>query len=153
MKIDLDLQIATDRAPLPDREQFRLWVTAALRGVGDAVLTVRLVGRAESRSLNQRYRGLDRPTNVLSFPADLPPEVAVPLLGDVVICAPLVAEEARLRGREPEDHWAHLTIHGVLHLLGYDHQTSGEAEEMEAYEVELLQSLGISDPYEKKTLD
>jgi len=147
MTFSIDVQKATAFQPLPDEEQFEAWVTAALRRSEDAELTVRLVDREESRQLNSQYRGKDQPTNVLSFPADLPPGIELPLLGDVVICAPLVAEEAEAQSKAVESHWAHLVIHGVLHLMGYDHQAEKEAEEMESLEVELLDSLGIANPY------
>ena len=99
------------------------------------------------RDLNARYRGKDRPTNVLSFPADLPEAVELPLLGDIVICAPVVHDEARQQGKSPAAHWDHMLIHGVLHLLGYDHESDREAEEMEALETRALQILGWPCPY------
>jgi len=145
--IDLDLQVAGEWPGLPSESAIRRWVAAALSDQGDVELTVRVVGREESRALNRDYRGKDRETNVLSFPADLPDGVDVPLLGDIVICAPLVADEAVAQGKSPDVHWAHLTVHGVLHLIGYDHETIEEAEEMESLEVALLGSLGIADPY------
>ena len=147
MTIELEVQRATGFEPLPDDRQLRRWAATALRGREAAELTIRLVGEEESRELNHRYRGRDAATNVLSFPADLPPEVDVPLLGDIVLCAPLVASEAAAQGKRPDDHWAHLVIHGVLHLLGHDHLEADEAEAMESLEVELLRSLGIADPY------
>jgi probable rRNA maturation factor len=126
MTLDLEVQVATT----------------------ESALVLRLVDRSESESLNSRYRGKGGPTNVLSFAADLPEEVALPLLGDIVICAPLVAEEAAGQGKAERDHWAHLVVHGVLHLLGYDHQDPAEAQRMEKLEVEILNQLGIADPYE-----
>ena len=108
---------------------------------------MRLVGREESRQLNGQYRGIDKPTNVLSFPADLPGDIGIPLLGDLVICAPLVESEALEQGKAVLDHWAHLTVHGILHLLGYDHQDDSGAREMESLEIRLLQELGVPDPY------
>jgi probable rRNA maturation factor len=147
MTIELEVQRATDFEPIPDDGQFRRWVTTALQGRTAAELTVRLVGEAESRRLNSRYRGKDAATNVLSFPADLPAEVDLPLLGDIVMCAPLVAAESVAQRKRPEAHWAHLTIHGVLHLLGHDHQEAAQAREMETLEIALLESLGIADPY------
>ena len=148
MTIDLDVQRATGFTPLPDDDQFELWATAALQNRGDAELTVRLVDREESRQLNATYRGKDSPTNVLSFPAEVPAEVDLPLLGDIVICAPLVDEEARQQGKAAEAHWAHLTIHGILHLLGYEHQEEQQAADMEALEVRLLAAMEIGDPYQ-----
>jgi len=145
--IELDVQRATRFRPQPEDSQIALWVETALAGGTRAILTVRIVGRGESRRLNGRYRGKDRATNVLSFPADLPEQIGLPLLGDVVICAPLVVEEAKSQGKSVEAHWAHLTIHGVLHLLGYDHQQSADAAVMEELEIALLDSLGLPDPY------
>mgnify|MGYP001815431420 FL=1 len=147
MTIELDIQIATDFEGIPSAEQFELWAGLALKDHTGAELTLRLVDREESSQLNGQYRGKDGPTNVLSFPAELPPGIDLPLLGDIVICAPLVAEEARLQGKPPESHWAHLVVHGVLHLLGHDHQTGEEAVKMESLEVELLNSIGIANPY------
>lgn len=147
MTIEVDLQVATDFQPVPDVKQFRSWAEAALRGRDDAELTLRLVGREESRALNSTYRQKDAATNVLSFPAELPDGIDVPLLGDVVICAPLVAEEAAVQGKSAEAHWAHLVIHGILHLLGYDHQEAAEAADMENREIDVLASLGYGDPY------
>lgn len=147
MAIELDLQRAGDVDNAPSDEQFRAWVGAALRSRGDAELTIRLVGREESRNLNRTYRDKDRETNVLSFPAELPPGIDIPLLGDIVICAPLVEQEALEQAKSSEDHWAHLVLHGVLHLLGYDHVDESDAEEMEALETSLLAGLGIADPY------
>lgn len=149
MTIEVDVQLATGFQPLPDKPEFDRWVTAALQQKTDAELTLRLVDEAESRELNSKYRGKDAPTNVLSFPAGLPPGVDIPLLGDVVICAPLVHREAAEQNKPVQAHWAHLVIHGVLHLLGYDHQEEREALEMEALEVDLLSSLGFPDPYEQ----
>jgi probable rRNA maturation factor len=145
--IELDLQVETAFEPVPAIGQFRLWVETALQGAEPAVLTLRLVDEDESGTLNSRYRGKEGPTNVLSFPADLPEEVDLPLLGDIVICAPLVAFEAQRQGKTADAHWAHLTVHGVLHLLGHDHQAPAEAEAMESLETALLASLEISNPY------
>lgn len=147
MTVELDLQLAEEHESTPPRESFETWAGIALADRQDTELTVRVVGREESRALNEAYRGKDAPTNVLSFPAELPEGIDLPLIGDIVICAPLVAEEAGRQGKAPLDHWAHLTIHGVLHLLGYDHQDDAGAEEMESLEIRLLASLGIADPY------
>ncbi len=145
--LDIAVQNATSCAPLPSNQQFESWVGAALRKWGDAELLIRLVDRKESRQLNARYRHMDKATNVLSFPADLPEEIGLTLLGDIIICAPIVIEEARDQGKAVEAHWAHLTIHGTLHLIGYDHQTEEEASEMEPLETGILQTFGFPDPY------
>jgi len=148
MTIEVDVQNATVCEPLPTATEFNLWVATALQGREDAELTLRLVDTGESQELNSRYRGKDGPTNVLSFPAELPPGIDFPLLGDIVICAPLVQKEAEVQGKSLKAHWAHLVIHGVLHLLGLDHQEEQAAHEMEAIEAELLFSLGFPNPYE-----
>lgn len=146
--IELDLQIASEAANLPSEAQFRAWVERALAGRRDeAELTIRIVDDAESAELNETYRGKQGPTNVLSFPFEAPPGVELPLLGDIVICAPKVAREALEQGKPLEAHWAHLTLHGCLHLLGYDHIEPEEAEAMEALETELLAALGYPNPY------
>lgn len=147
MKLDLDVQIATEFSPLPGREELKLWVETALRDLAEVELTIRLVDKKESHELNSRYRGKDQPTNVLSFPAELPAGVEIPLLGDIVICAPLVKDEADAQGKPLKAHFAHLVVHGVLHLRGYDHQDDQQAAEMEALEVGLLNSLGFTNPY------
>ena len=148
MTIELDLQLSGEHDDIPADEDFHRWVGAALAGHETAELTIRIVDREESHALNHQYRGKDRPTNVLSFPAELPPGVDIPLLGDIVICAPLVAEEASEQEKTNRAHWAHLTVHGVLHLLGHDHQADEEAEEMERLEISILHGLGFADPYE-----
>jgi len=144
------LGYAVPRAGLPAPASFRRWVEAALRGAKrrkPAELSIRIVDAAEGRTLNRDYRGKDYATNVLSFPAELPPGVVLPLIGDLAICAPVVLREAAEQGKLPRDHWAHLTVHGVLHLLGYDHIVETEAEAMEALETCILAGLGIADPY------
>jgi probable rRNA maturation factor len=125
-------------------------VAAALGGARrrkPAEVAIRIVGADEGQALNRDYRGKDYATNVLSFPAELPPGVDLPLIGDLAICAPVVAREAAEQGKKPRDHWAHLTVHGTLHLLGYDHIEDAEAEAMEALETRILAGLGIGDPY------
>jgi probable rRNA maturation factor len=145
--VELEIQ-RVSAAPAPDDDAFRRWVGAALAGRREtAELTVRIVDEAEGRALNARWRGRDHATNVLSFPAELPPGVALPLLGDLVVCAPVVAREAAEQGKAEADHWAHLVIHGTLHLLGFDHETEAEATVMEDLERALLAGLGIGDPY------
>jgi probable rRNA maturation factor len=147
MAIEVEVQYASDAEGLPAVADFRRWAVAALGEVADAELAVRVVDGEECRRLNATYRGKDAPTNVLSFPADLPPGVDLPLLGDIVICAPLVATEADEQHKALADHWAHLTVHGVLHLLGHDHRTDEEAAAMEALETRILAGLGCADPW------
>ena len=151
-RLDVAVSYALPRAGLPAANSFRKWVAAALDGrIREADLAVRLVDAREGRSLNRHDRGNDYATNVLSFPADLPeglPEgVRMPLLGDVVLCAPVVAREAREQRKPLAAHYAHLTVHGVLHLLGWNHEDAREAECMEGLEREILAGLGIDDPY------
>ena len=148
--VALAVGYAVPRRGLPAPASFRRWVEAALHGAKrrkPAELAIRIVGTDEGRALNRDYRGKDYATNVLSFPAELPPGVVLPLLGDLAICAPVVLREAAEQGKAPRDHWAHLTVHGMLHLLGYDHIEDGEAEAMETLETRILASLGIADPY------
>ncbi|MAB24001.1 rRNA maturation RNase YbeY [Pseudomonas neustonica] len=147
MSIELDIQRASEAPEQPDDDSFLRWVGLALGAGTDRELTIRLVDEDEGRSLNHTYRGKDYATNVLSFPADLPPELDLPLLGDLVVCAPVVAREATEQGKPLNAHWAHMVIHGCLHLLGYDHIDDTEADEMETLERELLAQLSIADPY------
>ena len=148
MTIELDLQVASQDSNVPRLADFRVWIESALGSHAGGMLTIRIVDRDESADLNQRFRARSGPTNVLSFEADLPPEIDVRFLGDIVICAPLVAEEASAQGKSAESHWAHLAVHGVLHLIGFDHETEAEAAVMEAREVEILERLGYADPYD-----
>jgi probable rRNA maturation factor len=152
--LDVAVSYAVPRAGIPAAASFRKWVAAALHGrIRDADLAIRIVGAKEGRALNRHYRGKDYATNVLSFPADiadgvkLPKGVKLPLLGDLVLCAPVVAREAREQKKPLAAHYAHLTVHGALHLLGWDHQDAREAECMEQLEREILAGLGIDDPY------
>lgn len=147
--IELDLQVASQAGHLPAEADFQAWCAIALRQrSADSELTIRLVDEVEGRELNRTWRGKDYATNVLSFPADVPDEMLdIPLLGDLVICVPVVEREAVEQGKAPEAHWAHLVIHGCLHLLGYDHIEDEEAEEMEGLERILLAELGHPDPY------
>ena len=140
------IQRRVDPAGIPAAASLREWANKALgRIAGD--ITLRIVDEAESHELNQRYRGKDKSTNVLSFPYD-GDMLDVPVLGDIVICAPVVQREAEEQGKDPRAHWAHMVVHGCLHLLGYDHIQESEAEVMEAKERRILAELGFSDPYE-----
>ncbi|MCG6934626.1 MAG: rRNA maturation RNase YbeY [Proteobacteria bacterium] len=134
----------------PEGEVLRGWVEAVLAAEGrqdELELTVRIVDANEIAVLNQRYRNKPGPTNVLSFPFEAPSGVSLNLLGDLVIAAPVVTEEARRQGKTETAHWAHLVVHGTLHLLGYDHQTAAQAEAMERREIRILHSLGYPNPY------
>jgi probable rRNA maturation factor len=174
--LELDLTYAARRPWVPARAQFRRWATGALAGglgaprarlhaaartgagrpqgvdqghdpAARAVLSVRIVGEARSRALNACYRHKNGPTNVLSFEgAGLLPDGRI-FLGELVICAPVVAREARSQGKTPPAHWAHMTVHGVLHLLGFDHERAAEAAKMAIREIQILDRLGFSDPY------
>lgn len=145
----IDLQVASENTEnLPTIEQFTHWATQAVRAENlEPEVTIRIVDEAESHHLNLTYRGKDRPTNVLSFPFECPDEVELPLLGDLVICRQVVEREAEEQGKSLTAHWAHLVIHGCLHLLGYDHIDDAEAEEMESLETQIMLGLGFVDPY------
>jgi len=147
-KQHIDVQYALATAGLPTAEQIRDWAAMALQErSADAELTVRIVDAAEITALNRQFRGKDGATNVLSFPHEVLPDIAPTLLGDVVICAPVVASEAVAQGKSLTAHWAHMVIHGVLHLLGHDHHLDAGAREMEVLETGLLAALGFPDPY------
>jgi len=148
LRLELDVAYAAHRPWAPRRAQFADWAAAALADTAErAALSVRVVGAARSRSLNARFRHKDKPTNVLSFTgAGLSPE-GRRYLGELVICAPVVQREAKMQGKTPQAHWAHMTVHGVLHLLGFDHERAAEARKMAAKEIQILDRLGFSDPY------
>lgn len=145
----IDLQIVSeDQTDLPTLEQFTQWATRAVRAEAfEPEITIRIVDEAESHNLNLTYRGKDRPTNVLSFPFECPDEVELPLLGDLVICRQVVEREAAEQGKPLLAHWAHMVVHGSLHLLGYDHIEEDEAVEMERLETQIMTELGFADPY------
>ena len=150
LPLTLSVGYGTSRKGVPAPASFRLWVGAALRGAKRrkaTELAIRIVDTQEGRTLNREYRSKDYATNVLSFPVELPPGVRLPLIGDLAICAPVVTREAAEQGKPARNHWAHMTVHGVLHLLGYDHIEDAEAEAMEALETRILAGLGIADPY------
>ncbi|MFD1806897.1 rRNA maturation RNase YbeY [Pasteurella oralis] len=148
-QVIIDLQIATENPEnLPSAAQIQTWANHALQPeLSDLEMTVRIVDEAESHQLNLTYRGKDKPTNVLSFPFECPDEVELSLLGDLVICRQVVEKEAQQQGKALMAHWAHMIVHGSLHLLGYDHIDDAEAEEMESLETEIMQALGFDDPY------
>lgn len=148
-KMIIDLQIACEQETgLPTAQQIEQWARAAVQPQSDEVeMTVRIVDEGESHALNLNYRGKDRPTNVLSFPFECPDEVELPLLGDLVICRQVVEREAQEQDKPLMAHWAHMVVHGSLHLLGYDHIEDDEAEEMESLETQIMIGLGFVDPY------
>lgn len=153
--VEVELQWGVDALDVPTQQQCEQWLQASL--VGDLAretneVTIRVVDLEESRALNRDYRHKDSPTNVLSFEFEQPPGLvdlgeALPYLGDLVICAEVVAQEAKEQNKPLVAHWAHMIVHGCLHLQGYDHLDDDDAEEMESLEVEILQGLGFSDPY------
>jgi len=156
----LDLQLASDCADIPKQGDIQLWLDTLLcyQQLAEKEITVRIVDDAEIQQLNQQYRGKDKSTNVLSFPFEIP-ELALPdgvqvdgsisnFLGDIVICAQVVKQESKQQNKLPGHHWAHMLIHGTLHLLGYDHIEEQEAKEMEGIEIAILQKLAIDDPYQ-----
>ncbi|MBU0653836.1 MAG: rRNA maturation RNase YbeY [Gammaproteobacteria bacterium] len=152
MTLLLDIQNPEEYTTIPAESELLHWAQAAWQGEGEAGVVVRIVGEEESRTLNRDYRGKDYPTNVLSFPYDPPP---MPLeddeanyLGDLVICLPVMEREAMEQGKTTGQHWAHLLIHGLLHLQGYDHISDDEAAGMESLETGILGKLGFPDPYQ-----
>ncbi|WP_246131667.1 rRNA maturation RNase YbeY [Pistricoccus aurantiacus] len=155
--ITVDRQIACAKsASLPGVTLLECWVAKVLEYHPRETrreLTIRFVEPEESQALNRDYRGKDCPTNVLSFPFEMPPGLALPLLGDLVICDAVVGEEARAQGKALEDHYTHMVVHGTLHLLGYDHIDDGDAEVMESLETRILAALGVADPYHHVTPD
>jgi probable rRNA maturation factor len=151
-KIKLTLQNPAHYQKIPSRYYFQRWIKLVLGNkIKNTEITIRIVNEKESAALNKTYRHKSGPTNILSFPFDPPPGITVSILGDLVICAPVVAKEAKQQHKSLIAHWAHLTIHGVLHLLGHDHIKDNEAEIMENIEITLLKQLGYPDPYENKS--
>ncbi len=149
MSIELDLQLAVeDENGLPSFEDVQRWLSNTVEKFQtQAEVTVRIVDEEESHQLNHEYRGKDKPTNVLSFPFEAPQGIEIDLLGDLIICRQVVEREAKEQGKPLMAHWAHMVVHGSLHLLGYDHIEDDEAEEMESLETEIMQSMGFEDPY------
>ncbi|MGS2724435.1 rRNA maturation RNase YbeY [Porticoccus sp. GXU_MW_L64] len=153
MNLHIDTENASGSDQVPDDDQVHRWVAAALRALPpeqqrqQAELSVRFVNERESQHLNHRYRHKNNPTNVLSFPSELPPELNIPLLGDLAICTQVVAQEAKQQQKAANAHWAHMLVHGTLHLLGYDHIDDGDANQMETLETRIITGLGFPPPY------
>jgi probable rRNA maturation factor len=147
--LNLEIQrIAEASQGIPSDALLSTWAEAAVEHAGNELeMVIRIVDAAESRQLNRDYRGKDKPTNVLSFPFEAPQQAPLPLLGDLVICAPVVSQEAAEQNKTLEAHWAHMVVHGTLHLQGYDHQDDQQAQLMEDKERQILQRLNFSDPY------
>ena len=151
VELVLALGYGCERRGQPAKASYQRWALAALAGArrrGRYALSLRLVGADEGRQLNRDYRGKDYATNVLSFPADETVD-GVRLIGDLALCAPVIAREAAEQGKTTLAHHAHLTVHGVLHLLGYDHEDEAGAARMEALEIRILAGLGHANPYEE----
>ncbi|WP_158969969.1 rRNA maturation RNase YbeY [Paraglaciecola sp. L3A3] len=161
----LDIQLATEDNNIPSEENFQLWTNTVLSQLNlqNKEITIRIVDEDEIRQLNHQYRGKDKTTNVLSFPFEIPElfvaegmalkdnaadQQVINLLGDLIICTQVVAQEAEKQGKQNLDHWAHMIVHGTLHLLGYDHIEDDEADAMETLEISILQKLAIDDPYQ-----
>ncbi len=151
--VHLDLQQIVTSDTIPDKTAIESWIKTALLEEsqnslhGEYELTVRIVDKDEIQTLNKTYRHQDKPTNVLSFPFEAPPQIRLPLLGDLVICHEVVVDEADQQQKTIAQHWAHMVIHGVLHLKGYDHIDDSEADIMEALEIQILDKLDICNPY------
>ena len=151
MKLSLDIQYGVPKRGLPLKRDFLRWIEACLQagvpGREKTSISLRIVDSHEMQQLNAAYRQKDKPTNVLSFPAGIPDGFPIPLLGDIVLCDEVIRKESMEQGKATEAHWAHLTIHGTLHLLGYDHVAEADATEMEALETKILQGLHYPSPY------
>lgn len=151
MQFEIDVQYADEslaQGATPSEKALTGWAEKALQGRKDAAsLSIRITDEAEISELNETYRNKPGPTNVLSFPTDLPEEIDEPILGDIIICASVVEREAKEQKKAPESHWAHMVVHGVLHLLGYDHINDKDAEEMESLEISILRNMGYDNPY------
>ncbi|MFK0569757.1 rRNA maturation RNase YbeY [Endozoicomonas sp.] len=147
--VHIDVMINSTSSQLPDQSELEKWTTAAVGELRpDAEISLLIVDTEEGAELNRQWRNKEGPTNVLSFPSDLPAELELPLLGDLIICAPVVEREAIEQKKSLNSHWAHMMVHGTLHLLGYDHIDDQEAEEMESLETDILGQLGYPDPYQ-----
>jgi probable rRNA maturation factor len=136
-----------DEAVLPSEEKIQQWAQASYLGNDAAVVSMQIVSSDEMQELNKNYRGKDKPTNVLSFPMEIPADIGINILGDLALCVEVIEQEAKQQGKSSEVHWAHMIVHGMLHLQGYDHIEDEEAEIMEAQEIEIMKGLGFDNPY------
>lgn len=147
----MDVQVVSLSKQLPDLAQFQYWVDSLLKDdTEDSEVVIRLVDESEMVQFNEQYRDKKGTTNILSFPFEPPEGMSSKLLGDLLICVPVIEQEALAQGKKLEHHWAHIVIHGVLHLLGYDHLSDEEAEEMEALEIKVLRSIAVENPYKEQ---
>ena len=156
VEVSISDELASDAGELsdddvPEPELLQSWAEAAYLGETPAVASLLVTTADEVQSLNKQYRNKDKPTNVLSFPMESPAEIDVSLLGDIVLCAPVIKQEAEQQSRSEVSHWAHMVVHGMLHLQGYDHIENDDAEQMEQLEIEILSQLGFDNPYEDAT--
>jgi len=146
----VELQVKSSSVGIPDQKFFEICVQNALKAFRESgEITIRVVDREEGRKLNQRWRGVNEATNVLAFTAEGVEHAKPGLLGDLVLCAPVICSEARAQGKSRQKHWAHMIVHGVLHLLEFDHKERGRAEEMENWECAILSEMGYPNPYER----
>lgn len=153
MAHQIDIESNSQSQLIPALSDIERWIGAALQSqdLENTEVSIYIVDEAEGQELNSQYRGKDYPTNVLSFPADIPEEVGTPLLGDLVVCAPVVEREAQEQNKALAAHWAHMLVHGTLHLIGFDHIDDAEAEEMESLETQIITGLGYPAPYQDIT--
>lgn len=147
----VEIQSVSQSAQLPSQQQFQYWIDAVLSDSSqNSEIVIRIIDEVEMIQFNEQYRDKKGTTNILSFPFDVPDGVESNLLGDLLVCAPIVEKEALIQHKKIEHHWAHMIVHGVLHLLGYDHIENEEAEEMEVLEIKILKKIKIKNPYEEK---
>ena len=145
--IELSIADGVNQAILPSEEKLQQWAQASYSGDDEVVASLQIVGSDDMQVLNKEYRAKDKPTNVLSFPMELPDEVGINILGDLALCDEVIEAEAKDQGKTSEAHWAHMMVHGMLHLQGYNHIADDEAELMEAKEIEVMKNLDFENPY------
>jgi len=147
VELTISENVDTDNIDIPDEESFQLWAESACLEDDETIASLRIVDSDEMRILNNTYRDKDTPTNVLSFPMQLPDEIDIKVLGDLALCVDVIDEEAKAQGKSTKAHWAHMVIHGMLHLQGYHHIDDNEAKTMETMELDILKKLGFDNPY------